>query len=537
MIACATDTLGKQQTRYFVSSLHYQSLSLTTQTQLCTTTQTLVIFLVGIADATILSSSKIFHLTITLSGGILSSTDKGTKHQHYPQHTLNNISAFILTKLQHYNMAAFDHPDTIRHFLTQMNSQPKHMNLNNITSSITTPNDQPANGHDSTIHTAADNDNSEYNKSEGAMTPLVPPRSTLASQDHHQHWTSPEAHPKPSPHLSGLKAPQNTPKTAASSPRLAAINIHNQDVADAFSEYVNNMDGRPLSESIWAPASAPQKPSMLGGARSTSVLTPIKAVVPNPAINDTFDRMTFKAADTDHNAGKNLIGDRVTRSLYSNVPASFINKSCVLADKVHGDTTDHGQAKPEAAGDEGLESPAYTKTVDKGQVKEDGAVSKNTPNTTHSDHVEKENDTRSTSTAYLPPHLRAVRGSGTRVPAQNLSQSSPSESSRTHSSSDQKPATSESSVKTETDSLGTEGFPLPVTSKVADPGPVKDIVQAATNDAGTEVTIDTAGAKPLTDTSSASEDLEGKIFFDVWPKGEERSRPGMLAEILLSSEC
>ena len=40
------------------------------------------------------------------------------------------------------------------------------------------------------------------------------------------------------------------------------------------------MDSRLLSESVWAPVSARYKPSVLSGARSTGVLTPIKAAAP-----------------------------------------------------------------------------------------------------------------------------------------------------------------------------------------------------------------------------------------------------------------
>ena len=59
------------------------------------------------------------------------------------------------------------------------------------------------------------------------------------------------------------------------------------------------MKGVPLSESIWAPKHLPHQQSLLKGPRTPSRdLTPIKAVEPNPAINDTFTRMSFKAADT-----------------------------------------------------------------------------------------------------------------------------------------------------------------------------------------------------------------------------------------------
>lgn len=269
------------------------------------------------------------------------------------------------------------------------------------------------------------------------------------------------------------------------------------------------MEGRPLSESMWAPASARHKSSLLAGPRSARLFTPIKAVVPNPAINDNFDRMTFKAADPDHNVDKNLIGDHVTRSLFSDAPPSSVIELSTLADKIHKDAANHDQVKPEAANDEGLESLAHTKSVDKGQVEQGGAVSEDTSNSAHINQVGKENNAPSTSQAYLPPHLRVIRGfsrttdSNTRVPGQDLSQSSPSNSSQTDASVEQKPASSESTVKTETDSPGTI-------------------------EVGLKNATDPAGAMPLTGTSFADEDLENKTFFGTWPKGEERSRPGTL---------
>ena len=279
--------------------------------------------------------------------------------------------------------------------------------------------------------------------------------------------TSPEGHP-----ISGLNPPQNTPKTAASSPRLTAINTHNQDVADAFSDYVNNMNGRPLSESIWAPGSTRYKHSMLSGARSANVLTSVNAVKLDSAVNDTFDRMTFKAADSHHKNDENIIGEQNIHSLFSKAPPSFVNK-CSLLD-VQNKTSD-----------EDLEPSAHAETVDKDQAKVNRASEKELANTAHTDRVEKENNASSTSKAYLPPHLRAIRDSS------------------------QKP------VKTETN-------PSPHLRAIRDSSrkPVKTETNPST------IITGSVDAKPLTDAPSRSEDLEHEIFFNTWPKLEERSRPG-----------
>ena len=193
-----------------------------------------------------------------------------------------------------------DDPDNIRRFISQIKAQREH-------SSLATATSQPIPQQD-----------------QGAITP---PRTDPVDHDH-GHRTSPEEVPKPSPYLGGLKAPHNSPnspKTAASSPRLTVGNTHNEDVAEALSDYVNTLDGLPLSESMWAPGSAAYKSSRLSGGRSTRALTPIKAVEPNPAVNDTFDRMSFKAADPDYKVGKNLIGDHITSSLFTNAPPSCVN--------------------------------------------------------------------------------------------------------------------------------------------------------------------------------------------------------------------
>ena len=400
---------------------------------------------------------------------------------------------------------ALDDADSIKLFISRMNSTTL---TSPPTTTTTTLHDQVANGHIDTAHTDNVIDDTkhitenQYNQSEGAKTP---PRPKLAVQNH---LTSPEPHPKPSPHISGLKAPQNTPKTAASSPRLAAANTHDEDVAEALSDYVNNMDGRPLSDSIWAPGSARHKSSVLSGNRSTRVLTPIKAVDHNPSINDTFDRMSFKAADPDDKV-ENLIGDHVTQFLFSKAPPLFFNKFAVLPDQVHGDKANDVHAKTEAASDEDLGpsahtdttkkvqseidgaskdnfETAYTDTVEEFSAKADSASGEDLPNSAQTDRIKKENDVPSASKAYVPPHLRGSSqkpDSGTQPAAQELEQvvdknvpaaieSSSSKSSQTPSSSDRKPASSEFTGKTVTGPPRYEGTYPNLTSKNA--GPVKN---------------------------------------------------------------
>lgn len=391
---------------------------------------------------------------------------------------------------------ALDDADNIRRFILQIKGQSGQSDLNTLTSPPTSQHDRPADEQGLTIGDVGSKLTDKFDKSDGATTP---PHATLAGQDNH-HLTSPEAHPKPSPHFSGLRAPFNTPKTAASSPRLAAANNHNEDVADAFSQYVNTVNSRPLSESMWAPGSARYRSSTLSGARSTNVLTPIKAVEHNPAINDTFDRMSFKVADPNHEIGKNLIGDRVTRSATSEPPGSFANNISVRADETDEEkVNDVVHEKLKKASDESLVIPARTETVEKVQkvhFKSDGLSTKDLSATLSTEGVGKENAALSTPKADLPPHLRAIRIS------------------------------SQEPITTETKMPRFEGLGSDVTAIIASTGSIED----ATNRNEPKVTTGPGITKRQPGRSSEIEDLEHKATFNAWPVSEERSRPGKFSK-------
>lgn len=99
---------------------------------------------------------------------------------------------------------------------------------------------------------------------------------------------------------------------------------HNGEVSVALSEFVNNMQGKPLSDSYWAPANVAARAAATARGGAPAIprnLTPTSIVTPNPAINDTFERMSFRAADHDHKIGGNIFGDRNTRSALSNAGA------------------------------------------------------------------------------------------------------------------------------------------------------------------------------------------------------------------------
>ena len=365
-----------------------------------------------------------------------------------------------------------DHPDTIQRFISKMKAQREHSAPVTATSESVIELDW------------------------GVYTPI---RSTTTSGDINDHEMSPEDFLKPSPYLAGLKAPQNTPKTAASSPRLTGGNTHNEDVAEALSDYVSTLDGRPLSDSMWAPGSAGHKSSKLSGRRSTSNFSPVKFVEPNPAINDTFDRMSFKAADPDYKIGKSLIGDHNTKNLFTNAQPSFVNKFSILENKSLDGKAEDVQAKSEVS-DEEIEPADHFDSAAKVQSGTDSA--NKTDLKLQTDTVtEKDKNAATPSKANVAPHLRAMRASSqksdpsTRVPTQKTSKGQPSEQLQTPQLSVPSPPVIPPMIDTEV-----------------------------------KVTIPPVGAQPLKD-KSVNEDLEHKTFFQEWPKLEARDKPGIVAQV------
>ena len=387
-----------------------------------------------------------------------------------------------------------DDADTLRRFLAQIQGQ------SNVTLFPTPQQDQPAGGQGPTLDTVgreradkrADKRTDEH---DGTTTP---PSAAVAGQDNHL-LASPEAQPKPSPH-SGLRAPVNSPKTAASSPRLAAVNTHNEDVGEAITKYINTISSSPLSESIWAPKSARYKPSVLSGARSTNVLTPIKAVEPNPATNETFDRMSFKAADLDHGTTENLIGDHVTQSM-----------SNVLANETQGAKVDNVvHAKSEKAGGDAFKPLSQTETVanvQNYQVKSTRVSEEDRAGTAPNGGVGKENTAPSTPKANLPPHLRAPRVS------------------------------SQQSIKAETNVPSSKEPDLDATSMIANTSSTKNTQAISVADEKAMVATGPARSKILTDSSPEKENLEHKAVFNAWPALEERRRPGMSPQFVPCGGC
>ncbi len=151
-------------------------------------------------------------------------------------------------------------------------------------------------------------------------------RSSHSNTPNRNSPASPGHHSMTSPHVSGLRPPQNTPKTNPASPRLRPARSYDDELAEVshvVSTIMGTLDTKPLSQSIWAPKSSEYHRSSLSLFSTPSRdLTPVRVVEANPAINDSFTRMSFKAADSDHEVSRPLIGEH----LYKSPPSKSASK-------------------------------------------------------------------------------------------------------------------------------------------------------------------------------------------------------------------
>ena len=242
-----------------------------------------------------------------------------------------------------------DDAENIRRFLSQMRTPSSSSNHLNV-SSVSTPSGSPPEQCNGTIASSSPETNG---LADIGAQPVDIPSSRKSSHDSTPSRNSP-ASSVTSPHARGILAPYNTPTTNPVSPFVGPAQTHDEDVADALVDFVRTMDGKPLSESLWAPKSGNYQHSLLGGARMPSRnLTPTKVVDVNPAINDSFARMSFQAADSDDKVGHDSISKRnASASSPTGVKGQTTTASCV-AHEVEADLlpmSAHGSVKaPHAA--------------------------------------------------------------------------------------------------------------------------------------------------------------------------------------------
>ena len=217
-----------------------------------------------------------------------------------------------------------DSAETINRFIAQMRSSNKSSFGAAATPTQTSPESVPKQ-RNGTMFT----DEDVFNGAAGHRTaPIDIPttRSSHSTTPNRNSPASPTNHPVTSPQGSGVRPPQNTPKTNPASPRVTPARTYDDELAEVshvVSTIVGTLDSKPLSQSIWAPLSGEYRRSSLSTfSTPPRDLTPVRVVEANPAINDSFTRMSFKAADSDHEIGRPLIGEH----LYKPSPSKSASK-------------------------------------------------------------------------------------------------------------------------------------------------------------------------------------------------------------------
>ena len=209
-----------------------------------------------------------------------------------------------------------DSAEAINRFIAQMRSGSNTSNGTAVIPRQAAPESVPEHLNHTVSTTRDLSDRAGVNRSEPVEFPITrlshsttPNRSSPPSSGH-QATTSPD--------FDGLRAPQNTPKTNPPSPRVSPGRRNDDELAEVshvVSTIVGTLDTKPLSQSICAPGSGEYRRSSLGAFSTPSRdLTPVSVVKANPAINDSFTRMSFKAADSNHEIGRPLIGEHLYKS-------------------------------------------------------------------------------------------------------------------------------------------------------------------------------------------------------------------------------
>lgn len=293
-----------------------------------------------------------------------------------------------------------------------------------------------------------------------------------------------------------------------SSPRFAPENTHDEDVGAALAWYVQNLEGgRSLNDSIWAPKISKQNSSPLRESRlpSSSVtptrrseqsngLVPVDVVRPNPAINESFSRMSFRAADSDRKIDDNIIGERNIRPA---VPPEGLPSQTIIGSP--GDSLRQNTLVPASA------APAIIRT----QPPEAAIPAQTTISGIGKDDVvatdlgkEKENisSTSPPETEKVPPHLR--RNKEILQTSQDFL-TGPSDEVT-------KPSKKDSNTTVQRSSI--------MPAKPPQASPQKKPVQVS------PVPAPNKPAKAAVDTED-TEDRQDQIYFKSWGKLEERKRP------------
>lgn len=217
-----------------------------------------------------------------------------------------------------------DSAETISRFIAQMRSGSNISSGAAVIPRQAAPESVPEQLNDTVFTNGNFSGRAAVNRSEPTDIPIT--RSSHSTTPNRNSPASPGHQATTSPHFDGLRPPQNTPKTNPASPRVSSGRSYDDELAEVshvVSTIVGTLDTKPLSQSIWAPKSGEKHRSSLSTFSTPSRdLTPVRVVEANPAINDIFTRMSFKAADSDHKIGRPLIGEH----LYKSPPSKSASK-------------------------------------------------------------------------------------------------------------------------------------------------------------------------------------------------------------------
>lgn len=382
---------------------------------------------------------------------------------------------------------------------------------------------------------------------------IPPTRLSHSTTPNRNSPASPSHHTMTSPPVSGVRPPQNTPKTTPASPRVISVRTYDDELAEVshvISTIVGTLDTKPLSQSIWAPKSGEYHLSSLSPFSTPSRdLTPVRVVEANPAIKDSFTRMSFKVADSDHEIGRPLIGEHLYKSSPSK-SASKQNKgissrSQKLEDEIVP-MADRGVVKaPHSAVDE---SPGFRFERNKVRFRENPSPATSKP-VTFSDSIQKEfAASPSADNNSHPSHMRSAshspqvtsesttaqsKGLGTKPPTTVSAPQHTSEGSRKNSSTSvhSNRATSPSSQQmpttgteidihsTESTALGLDDYLVTALQKLKSIGNFKPEESALLADLASRILCRTVGVEPSEASKPTNRtgdmDLPNK-FLDKW---------------------
>ena len=319
-----------------------------------------------------------------------------------------------------------DSAETINRFIAQMRSGSNTPSGAAVIPRQASPESVPEQRDDPVFANGNVSNRATVHRTEPIDIPIT--RSSHSTTPNRNSPASPGHHATTSPHVSGLRPPQNTPKTTPASPRVSPGRSYDDELADVshvVSTIVGTLDTKPLSQSIWAPKSGEYHRSSLGAFSTPSRdLTPVRVVEANPAINDSFTRMSFKAAGSDDEIGRPLIGEHLYKSPPSKSASKRMRRFPSRSQNLEAEIVpmaDSGIVKASHSAANG--SP--TLRADGNKVRFQASPSPETPKPlTFSNLIQKESAASpSAHNSSFPPHIRTTSNSSQATIGSSIAQS------------------------------------------------------------------------------------------------------------------